>query len=30
MGLEFLRGGVIPSLAPKLIGSYEREIAELV
>jgi hypothetical protein len=29
-GLEFPRGRVTPSLAPKLIGSYEHEIAELV
>jgi hypothetical protein len=29
-GLEFPRDRVTPSLVPKLIGSYEREIAELV
>ena len=29
-GLKFPRGRVTPSLAPKLIGSYEGEIAELV
>lgn len=30
VGLGFPRGRLTPSLAPKLIGSYEREIAELV
>jgi predicted O-methyltransferase YrrM len=29
-GLRFPRGRLTPSLAPKLIGSYEREIAELI